>query len=97
MNRAIPHPRLGLRGALVGLVGAISVIKAGRVVRIFRLAMRVKGIRQLLETLIYTLPSLFNVCCLLLIVVFIFTVLGMAFFGNQVALPAFLCTPMASR
>jgi len=72
-----------LSGLDPGLVGAISVIKAGRVVRIFRLAMRVKGIRQLLETLIYTLPSLFNVCCLLLIVVFIFTVLGMAFFGNQ--------------
>jgi len=61
----------------------ISVVKAGRVVRIFRLAMRIKGIRKLLETLIYTLPSLWNVTMLLLIVLFIFTVLGMAFFGKQ--------------
>jgi len=66
-----------------GLMSIISVIKAGRVVRIFRLAMRVKGIRRLLETLIYTLPSLFNVTCLLIIVLFIYTVLGMAFFGDQ--------------
>jgi hypothetical protein len=65
------------------LVSVISVIKAGRVVRIFRLAMRVKGIRKLLETLIYTAPSLFNVTCLLGIILFIYTVLGMAFFGNQ--------------
>lgn len=66
-----------------GLMSIISVIKAGRVVRIFRLAMRIKGIRKLLETLIYTLPSLFNVTCLLLIILFIYTVLGMAFFGDQ--------------
>merc|ERR1719326_1406108 len=65
------------------LISVISVIKAGRVVRIFRLAMRVKGIRKLLETLIYTLPSLFNVTCLLIIILFIYTVLGMAFFGSQ--------------
>jgi len=66
-----------------GLISIISVIKAGRVVRIFRLAMRVKGIRKLLETLIYTLPSLANVAALLVIILFIFTVLGMAFFGDQ--------------
>lgn len=66
-----------------GLMSVISVIKALRVVRIFRLAMRIKGIRRLLETLIYTLPSLMNVTCLLLIILFIYTVLGMAFFGDQ--------------
>jgi len=65
------------------LISVISVIKAGRVIRIFRLAMRVKGIRNLLETLIFTLPSLFNVACLLVIVLFIYTILGMAFFGDQ--------------
>jgi len=66
-----------------GLLSIISVIKAGRVVRIFRLAMRIKGIRKLLETLIYTMPSLINVSMLLAIVLFIYTVLGMAFFGEQ--------------
>lgn len=66
-----------------GLISIISVIKAGRVVRIFRLAMRVKGIRKQLETLVYTLPSLTNVAALLAIILFIFTVLGMAFFGDQ--------------
>jgi len=74
---------LSIKDVDPGLLSVISVVKAGRVVRIFRLAMRIKGIRKLLETLIYTIPSLMNVFALLCIVLFIFTVLGMSFFGDQ--------------
>jgi len=60
----------------------VAVIRAARVVRVFRLASRVRGIRRLLETLLYALPSLFNIIMLLALVLFIYTVLGMSFFGH---------------
>lgn len=37
----------------------------------------------MIETLIYTLPSLLNVTSLLVMVLFIYTILGMSFFGNM--------------
>jgi len=64
----------------------VTVIRALRIVRIFRLVQRIKGIRRLLETLLYTLPSLGNVAVLLALVLFMFTVLGMSFFGKHVPL-----------
>jgi len=60
----------------------VICIRAARVVRIFRLVNRVRGIRRLLETLVYTLPSLCNVVVLLTLILFVFTVLGMSFFGD---------------
>lgn len=61
----------------------IIVLRAGRVIRIFRLAGRIKGIRRLLLTLLYAFPALLNVSILLFLVLFIFSVLAMNFFGSM--------------
>jgi len=62
----------------------LRVFRATRVVRIVRLLKSeyAKGCLRLLETLAYTLPALGNVSALLLLVLFIYTTLGMAFFGD---------------
>jgi len=62
----------------------LRVFRAIRIIRIVRLlkADQAKGCLRLLETLCYTLPSLANVSALLLLVLFIYTTLGMSFFGR---------------
>jgi len=65
------------------ILQVILVVRALRVVRIMRLITRVKGIRRLLLTLLYSLPGLGNVSVLLFIILFIYTVLGMNFFGGM--------------
>jgi len=65
------------------LVSVLLVFRVCRVLRIFRLALRFAGIKRLLRTLLFTLPSVMNVLALLTLVIFIFTVLGMSFFGNN--------------
>merc|ERR1711865_1132330 len=57
--------------------------RVARVLRICRLALRFTGIRRLLQTLLFTLPAVLNVFMLLFLVIFIFTVLGMSFFGKN--------------
>lgn len=65
------------------VLGVIMVVRALRVVRTLRLVTRVKGVKRLLETLLYTLPGLCNVSLLTFMVLFVYTVLGMNFFGEQ--------------
>lgn len=65
----------------------LLIFRAARVMRIFRLFTRFKGVRRLLETLIYTMPSLLNVTTLLVMVLFIYTILGMSFFGTMPLCP----------
>jgi len=65
----------------------LLIFRAARVMRIFRLFTRFKGVRRLLETLLYTLPSLLNVTTLLVMVLFIYTILGMSFFGTMPLCP----------
>jgi len=69
--------------ASAGLVSALMVFRVARVLRICRLALRFTGIRRLLQTLLFTLPAVLNVFMLLFLVIFIFTVLGMSFFGKN--------------
>ena len=52
--------------------------------RILRILKGVKGLRDLVTTVILSAPPVFNVCQLLVIVMFIFSVLGMSLFGNMV-------------
>jgi len=65
------------------LIGVLLIFRAARVMRLFRLTVRFEGVKRLLETLVFTLPSLMNVTMLLMLVLFIFTILGMSFFGNN--------------
>jgi len=66
-----------------GLMGVLMVFRVARSLRIFRLAVRFAGIKRLLQTLVFTLPAVMNVMMLLVLVMFIYAVLGMSFFGNN--------------
>jgi hypothetical protein len=57
-------------------------IRAFRVARLFRLLKRVKIMKIITDTLIVTLPSLINVGRLLLLIVYMYAVLGMQLFSG---------------
>ena len=59
-----------------------TIARVLRIFRIFRVIKRAKSLRQLLSTLMYSLPALYNVGLLLLLLFFIYAVAGMALFGN---------------
>jgi len=63
----------------------LRVCRAFRIIRIFRLlkSKSGRGVLSLLETLVISLPALANVSALLLLVIFIFSCLGMSFFGDM--------------
>jgi hypothetical protein len=74
---------MALSGAASGgLVALLLIFRVARVLRICRLAIKFDGIKRLLQTLLFTLPAMANVLGLLVLVLFIFTVLGMSFFGT---------------
>jgi hypothetical protein len=53
-----------------------------RVSRIIRLIGKYKGLQALIETIIFSLPSLLNVLGLLFLILFMFAILGSFFFSN---------------
>lgn len=65
-----------------GFVGIIKTMKVLRVGKLFRHSSKFEGIRILLGTIVLSLPSLMNIGMLLLVVVFIFAIIGMALFKN---------------
>uniref|UniRef100_A0A6I8P302 Sodium channel protein n=1 Tax=Ornithorhynchus anatinus TaxID=9258 RepID=A0A6I8P302_ORNAN len=58
------------------------VIRLARIGRILRLVRAAKGIRTLLFALMMSLPALFNIGLLLFLVMFIYSIFGMANFAN---------------
>ncbi|XP_036122393.1 sodium channel protein type 10 subunit alpha [Molossus molossus] len=58
------------------------VIRLARIGRILRLVRAAKGIRTLLFALMMSLPALFNIGLLLFLVMFIYSIFGMASFPN---------------
>ncbi|XP_049622333.1 sodium channel protein type 10 subunit alpha isoform X2 [Suncus etruscus] len=58
------------------------VIRLARIGRILRLIRAAKGIRTLLFALMMSLPALFNIGLLLFLVMFIYSIFGMASFPN---------------
>ena len=59
----------------------IMVLRVARIGRIFRLIPKAKGLRTLFQTLISSLPALWNVGSMLLLFLFIYAVMGMQLFG----------------
>ncbi|CAF4138409.1 unnamed protein product [Rotaria sp. Silwood2] len=59
----------------------LRVVRVARVGRILRLVKGAKGIRTLLFALAVSLPALFNIGLLLFLVMFIYSIFGMSFFG----------------
>ncbi|XP_021063257.1 sodium channel protein type 10 subunit alpha isoform X2 [Mus pahari] len=60
------------------------VIRLARIGRILRLIRAAKGIRTLLFALMMSLPALFNIGLLLFLVMFIYSIFGMASFANVI-------------
>lgn len=60
----------------------ISWLRVFRVLRLLRLIQRAKGLKVLVQTLLYALPSLTNVVLLLTLIFFIYAILGMGLFGG---------------
>ena len=61
------------------LLRVVRVFRIGRVLRLIKAA---KGLRKLLFALVISLPALFNIGMLLLLITFIYAIFGMASFGN---------------
>lgn len=70
-------------GGNSALVDVLLVFRVARVLRILRLALRFAGIKRLMQTLLFTLPAVINVLMLLVLLIFIYAVLGMSFFGHN--------------
>ena len=64
----------------------MRVAKIGRVLRLIKGA---KGIRTLLFSLVMAVPALLNICLLLFLIMFIFSVFGMSLFKNVKIRPGF--------
>jgi Ca2+-binding EF-hand superfamily protein len=60
----------------------VRLFRIFRVARFVRLAEKAKGIKNLIQTFVETLPYLANVAALLSIFIFIYAVVGVAFFTN---------------
>ena len=73
-----PAPTASARGGL----GVVALVRVFRVARIFRLVPRARGLRLLLQTLLTSLPALWNVGAIFLLFSFIYAVVGMQLFGN---------------
>lgn len=59
----------------------LRVVRVVRIGRILRLVKGAKGIRTLLFALAVSLPALFNIGLLLFLIMFIYSIFGMAFFA----------------
>ncbi|XP_077988400.1 sodium channel protein 1 brain-like isoform X2 [Glandiceps talaboti] len=62
----------------------LRVVRVFRIGRVLRLVKAAKGIRKLLFALVISLPALLNIGALLFLVIFIYAVFGMNFFGNVI-------------
>ena len=61
------------------LLRVVRIFRIGRVLRLIKAA---KGIRKLLFALVISLPALFNIGMLLMLIIFIYAIFGMTSFGN---------------
>ncbi len=59
-----------------------TIARVLRITRIFRIIKRAESLKQLLSTLVYSLPALYNVSALVLLLLFIYAVAGMSLFGG---------------
>lgn len=59
-----------------------TLLRVFRVLRLFRLVNKAKGLKQLIQTLIFSLSALWNMSILLFLILFIFAVMGVSLFGD---------------
>lgn len=63
-------------------VPGLSVLRAFRLARVFRLIRRAKSLRSMIRTLFTSIPALFNIMSLICLFLLIFAVLGTTLFWN---------------
>lgn len=61
-----------------------SLTRLLRILRLSRMITQLKGVVRLMETLMQTVPKLANIALLLVLVIYIFAILGMNLYGNSV-------------
>eukprot|EP00997_Jenningsia_sp_PLL12_P005531 NODE_214_length_2144_cov_113.600000_g183_i0.p1 GENE.NODE_214_length_2144_cov_113.600000_g183_i0~~NODE_214_length_2144_cov_113.600000_g183_i0.p1 ORF type:complete len:701 (-),score=216.14 NODE_214_length_2144_cov_113.600000_g183_i0:42-2048(-) len=59
-----------------------SGVRMLRIARVFRLARRAETLHRLFTTLVLAIPSLFNICLLLVLIFFLYGVTGVQMFGR---------------
>jgi Ion transport protein len=59
-----------------------TVFRVMRVIRVFRLIKRAHGMQQLIRTLVFSLPALYDIGILLLLLLFMYACTGMELFGD---------------
>ncbi len=69
--------------ALVPASGPLAILRAFRILRILRLVTKIARLRHLVESLIRALPSIGWIVVLMLMVFYIFAVMGTKLFGEQ--------------
>ena len=69
--------------ALVPATGSLSVLRSLRVLRVLRLVSAVRRLRMLVEALLQALPNIGWVAGLLLLVFYVFAVIGTKMFGDD--------------
>eukprot|EP00756_Hemistasia_phaeocysticola_P039940 Hpha_TRINITY_DN16840_c2_g1::TRINITY_DN16840_c2_g1_i1::g.152421::m.152421 len=73
---------MSLVGTFSGSGGSMSVLRLFRVLRLVRLLNKSRGLRTLVNAMIHSLPHLWNVTLLLLVVFFMFGIAGVQLFGR---------------
>ncbi len=61
----------------------VRVARLTRALKSIRMVRRFKGVAQLVDTLIIAIPAMANVASLCVLIIFIFAVMGMDFFGSD--------------
>jgi hypothetical protein len=70
------------KNTMLNLKGATSVIRTFRVGRILRLLHKAKSLKIIFNTIVITLPGLANVGCLLFLLLYLYSILGVYLFAN---------------
>ena len=64
------------------IAGATTIIRAFRISRIFRLVKRAKNLRLVFNTFVFTIPALVNVGGLLLLLLYLYSIVGVFLFSE---------------
>jgi hypothetical protein len=62
--------------------GATSIVRTFRVGRMMRLLHKAKSLKIIFNAIIISLPALANVGCLLFLLLYLYSIIGMELFGN---------------
>lgn len=66
----------------INIRGAVTIIRAFRVLRVLRLVKRAKSLNMIFNTFLISLPGLVNIGSLLLLLLYLYSILGMQLFGK---------------